>query len=302
MVMPSMSANSGKIQIEQFHTRAQARMLIEIAKMSQVDAAAAVGMTRQTFGRIEKSGRLGWQDISGLELGVIEALFATPSGIAEQAQLAERELRIGTIGASIRARDVVARAKSYKDLSDLDILCVGSVQMQILIYEAKEGLPEQQIERLKRAHRISRSLLAEVTRAFAFEETGDDAARIVALRLISNTAFIAWELDEFEGVSDGSGARVQQAVGEISDAGIYRQTRRLARMLGDPRLAYQMADIAALNRDYPASASLLKEAIEITGQDPLQPRLWEAAWLHTHPVNEAQFEEVLSLIESPLFC
>lgn len=138
-------------------------------------------------------------------------------------------------------------------------------------------------------------------RAFVLEETADDAERIVALRLLANALFVAWEVDEAEGVADGSGARVRATLKDLRDPALYRQTGHLAEKLLDPRLAYQIADVAAMNGDLYASARLLKVAIRITDQDPSHPRAWKAAWLHTHPTKERQFDEVLAILESPLF-
>jgi hypothetical protein len=123
----------------EFHVRSLTRMLTAIIELPKTIAAEIANMPRATFTRLLTTGNPGIQDISGLEISVIEVLFGTSSGIAVEAQLAERDLRLNEGGASIRARDTLA-ACVRADLDDaLDALALGSLQVQILIYEAKAG-------------------------------------------------------------------------------------------------------------------------------------------------------------------
>lgn len=287
---------------EELDVRASALTLTTVAGLSAVGAAEVVDIPRANFIRLSQTGKKGRQDVAGLNKAVIDVTFATASGFAAQAQHAERELRIGENGALVRGRDLVQRAKSCRELSDLDILSLESLQLQIAIYEAKEGVEEERLSRLQRAYRIAQQFLDDALRAFIVEETGENAERIIALRAIGNAYFVAWELDEAEGITDGSGTRVQATVKDLAEPSLYRQTGYLAAKLLDPRLSYQVADIAAMAGDFYASARLLKQAIEITNQDSSHPRAWEANWLHTHPTEERHFEEVVAILESPLFC
>jgi hypothetical protein len=88
---------------------------------------------------------------------------------------------------------------------------------------------------------------------------------------------------------------------ELADQVLYRGANKLAQKLLDPRLAYQIADVAALAGDDYAAAQLLGRAIDITGQDFRAPRAWDAPWLHTHPTEERHYDRVLEILESPLF-
>lgn len=271
--------------------------------MSLTDAAELLEVSRPTLSRIRSGKGVGAQDVSGLSAGVIRAVFATDSGIAIDCQLMELELReaamdghgLGLLTVAQDLHDAIVARRTR--LEHVDRLAIASLDGQVALHGARVSREEH--ARKKRYLRALDALLAEmplIETLFALDRMAAESDRLLGLRMLLNAFFAAWSLDEIEGVR----ARLPRAralAKRILNAGAPRQALQLSTRLRDPRITYQVAEVAAIVEHHRIAATHLAEAIRLSGGDPARPREWAPDWLPDPVSGEAHFADTLALLE-----
>lgn len=277
--------------------------------LSLEDAAEALGISRPTLSRIRSGRGLGRQDISGLCAGVIRELYSTASGVALACQLIELELRLqhlgiecpsGGFGLLARAEDRLDQMvrTDYSALEVADRLALASLEGQIALYNAR-AVESREARRVCYVWAYD-ALTAQtdlILRQFALDELAWDSDRVLGLRILLNAFFAAWEIDLLEG-EGATLPRARMVAGKLSQPGVLRKARVIARLIGDPRLSYQAAEAAAIAGHHEAAGNLLNDAIEVDGADPADPLGWHPEWLPTPIRDEQHFEAAISCLLS----
>ncbi|UWR10901.1 helix-turn-helix domain-containing protein [Sulfitobacter mediterraneus] len=287
--------------------RASVLALTEFAGMTLEDVAEEVGISRPTLSRIKSGQGAGRQDISGLGADVIRQLFATDSGVAEACQLLEHDMRIASFGhcdAATALRLIPLAEDRLRVFSEsgeismeaVDHLALASLEGQIALYKARAT--ESDRGRLEHFRAAFQALFPQsdlIVRLFVLEDTVCDGDKLLGLRMLLNAFFAAWELDELEGNSQDL-PWAKSVAEKFVVPSVLRKTRSIALKTQDPRLAYQMAEAAAVIGKVYAAADHLAAAIAMTGDDTTDPLVWNPAWLPTPIAQEAHFEEPIKLL------
>lgn len=279
-------------------------LLTEFTPLSLADAAELLDVSRPTLSRIRSGKGVGVQDVSGLCAGVIRATFTTDSNIAIDCQLMELELRdaamdghgLGLLTVAQDLHDVIVARRAR--LEHADRLAIASLAGQIALYGAR--VSRHGPAREMRYRSALDALLTEmplIANLFALDRLAAESDRLLGLRMLLNAFFAAWSLDEIEGAS-ASLPRARALAKRILQAGASRQALQLSPRLRDPRIAYQVAEVAALVGHYRTAATHLSEAIRLSGNDPARPREWAPEWLSYPIAKEAHFADTIALLES----
>lgn len=287
---------------------AHARMLTELGYMTQEEGARTVDLPRANFRRVMNGEVAPKIDISGLTAAVIRELYQTASGVAVRCQMAEHDLRMADLdqcAASaalglIPAAEAVVVAIETGDRSrfeSVDNLALASLKAQIALYKARVVTPNAAREALLRAaFNILDRQSDAIIRLVVLGAQTCDIDKLLGLRMLMNLYFAAAELDEISR-EDLRLPRAKEVAARLSDGDFLVGARRVAQLIRDPRLSYQLADAAALTGQFWASANLLADSMRLTGHDPALPRSWSPLWLVVRITAEPHFGEPIAILE-----
>lgn len=279
-------------------------LLTKFTPLSLANVADLLDVSRSTLSRIRSGQGVGTQDVSGLCAGVIREAFATDSGIAVACQLMELELReaamdghglgLLTVAQDLHDAIVTRRAK----LEHTDQLAMASLAGQIALYGARVSrhAPARQA-RYRYALDTMLEKMPLIENLFALDHLAAEIDRLLGLRMLLNAFFAAWSLDEIEGSPDRL-PRARALAKRLLKAGVSRQALHLSTQLRDPRIVYQVAEIAALVDHHHIASIHLAEAIRLSSGDPARPREWAPSWLTVPVAGEAHFADTLALLEA----
>lgn len=281
----------------QYEARVDIRALIASGYVNQTTAADIARISRSQLIRLLKGLNVD-ADISGINRAVIKCLFCTKSGLAADSQLHELALRRNETDALVKAQAWMRNqtAAGPIKLSLLDELAVNSLDLQISLYSS---LPDP-TKRRAFDFAAGAERLALVQLAFASEEDmdGDFTSQLIGLRFIGNLLFFAWEIDELNGITDGTGPHTQRIAQAFSEYNIFRRARRIAAVIGDARLAYQTAEAAALGGHYVSAARALETSMKMTNHPTEDIATWCPEWLNVNPATEPYFQAAIEFLAS----
>lgn len=266
-------------------------------------AAEQSGIPRATFQRLQKGNVSKNLDVSNLTTKVLKKLYLPSDPVAFRCQMMERKLRLADLGfadsrTAISLLDeadaVVMSAETELRAGDeTGELALASLKVQIALYRARGHKGAAKARLLKMAHDILARNAPRLVRIVLVETLQHNPAVLISIRMLINWVFAAWELDEV----DGEGPKkIPAVVAAFNQPGFMRHARAIAAEIRDPRIAYQLAEVAALGRQHYSAMELLSDAIAMTGGDPRDPLLWKPVWLPVPLASEPHFAPVIELM------